>query len=67
MDMSYSEAVTAADVARMQEHRERVEREERAWFEMQLHHQLHNTWDSPDECPVCIDDALDAQIAKANS
>lgn len=57
MDQTYSEAVTAADAARMQEHRERVERDEREWRTAQLHFRLHHNYLSPDECATCLYDA----------
>jgi len=62
MDLYTLQPLAAEDAARMREHMERVQREEREWFEARLHHALHGNWDRG-ECVLC---ALDEQIEKAN-
>lgn len=52
---SVTENVTIGRVA--WELRERVEREEREWYEARLHFTLHHNWLSPDECATCREDA----------
>ena len=61
MDLYSNQPITATDANRMREHRDRVEREEREWFEARLHHGLHGNWLDEDECPTCIEDALNVE------
>lgn len=51
--------MTGEERARMDAQLERVVQEEREWATARLHHKLHGTWLSPDECARCIEEAED--------
>ena len=53
MDLYTKQPITTTDGERMREHLDRVQREEREWFEARLHAALHGNWLSRDECSTC--------------
>lgn len=64
MELFRLQPLTPADAERMRAHLERVQREQTEWLEARLHHSLHGFWER-EGCPLCINEALDAQIERA--
>lgn len=53
---TYSPPIAPEDAARVLEQLDRVAREEREPREARLHHRLHGSWLSRDECATCLDE-----------